>query len=172
MGTTKGSDGVWSTTIGPLTPEIWIYNFRVQGVELPDPSNISLMPRAERTLVHRSITGALVDGIACDVTIPFQTGPLTIKNLHITARPIRNANGNIDGLFGTVQDITRQKAAEENLHAREQLLRALYDNVPYRFTSYDSKSIAKVRPMSSVAGAFVMTGRGASVPAAVKRYGG
>ncbi len=43
---TKGSDGVWSFTIGPLAPEIWIYNFRVQGVELPDPSNISLMPRA------------------------------------------------------------------------------------------------------------------------------
>lgn len=43
---TKGSDGVWSLTIGPLTPEIWVYNFRVQGVELPDPSNISLMPRA------------------------------------------------------------------------------------------------------------------------------
>lgn len=43
---TKGSDGVWTLTIGPLPPEIWIYNFRVQGVELPDPSNISLMPRA------------------------------------------------------------------------------------------------------------------------------
>src|SRR6516225_7631918 len=43
---TKGSDGVWSITIGPLPPEIWIYNFRIQGVDLPDPSNISLMPRA------------------------------------------------------------------------------------------------------------------------------
>jgi enterochelin esterase family protein len=46
---TKGSDGVWSLTLGPFTPEIWIYNFRVQGVELPDPSNISLMPRAAGT---------------------------------------------------------------------------------------------------------------------------
>jgi len=43
---TKGTDGVWSATVGPLAPEIWIYNFRVQGIELPDPSNISLMPRA------------------------------------------------------------------------------------------------------------------------------
>lgn len=43
---TRGSDGVWSLTIGPLPPEIWIYNFRTQGVDLPDPSNISLMPRA------------------------------------------------------------------------------------------------------------------------------
>ena len=43
---TKGGDGVWSVTIGPLPPEIWIYNFRIQGVDVQDPSNISVMPRA------------------------------------------------------------------------------------------------------------------------------
>ena len=52
---TKGSDGVWSVTIGPLPPEIWIYNFRVQGVELPDPSNINLMPRAAGTAAVSSL---------------------------------------------------------------------------------------------------------------------
>ena len=46
---TKGADGVWSVTVGPLPPEIWIYNFRVQGVDLPDPANISVMPRAAGT---------------------------------------------------------------------------------------------------------------------------
>jgi enterochelin esterase-like enzyme len=46
---TKGGDGVWSLTIGPLPPEIWIYNFRIQGVDLPDPNNISIMPRAAGT---------------------------------------------------------------------------------------------------------------------------
>ena len=45
----KGRDGVWSITIGPLPPEIWIYNFRIRGVDLPDPANISLMPRAAGT---------------------------------------------------------------------------------------------------------------------------
>lgn len=48
---TKGDDGVWSITIGPLPPEIWIYNFRVAGVELPDPNNISIMPRATPTAI-------------------------------------------------------------------------------------------------------------------------
>src|SRR5215207_6900162 len=42
----RSADGVWSVTIGPLPPEIWIYNFRVQGIDLPDPANISVMPRA------------------------------------------------------------------------------------------------------------------------------
>jgi enterochelin esterase-like enzyme len=46
---TMGNDGVWSITVGPLSPEIWIYNFRTGGVELPDPSDISLMPRAAGT---------------------------------------------------------------------------------------------------------------------------
>jgi enterochelin esterase family protein len=42
----KDADGVWSVTIGPLPPEIWIYNFRIQGIDFPDPANISLMPRS------------------------------------------------------------------------------------------------------------------------------
>jgi enterochelin esterase family protein len=48
---TKDADGVWSVTIGPVPPEIWIYNFRVHGVDLPDPSNISTMPRAAGTAI-------------------------------------------------------------------------------------------------------------------------
>jgi enterochelin esterase-like enzyme len=43
---TKDSEGVWSVTIGPLPPEIWIYNFRIEGIDFPDPANISLMPRS------------------------------------------------------------------------------------------------------------------------------
>jgi enterochelin esterase family protein len=46
---TKGSDGVWTLTIGPLPPEIWIYNFRLEGADVPDPANISIMPRAAGT---------------------------------------------------------------------------------------------------------------------------
>ncbi len=44
---TKDDQGIWSVTIGPLPPEIWIYNFRIEGVDFPDPSNINLMPRAK-----------------------------------------------------------------------------------------------------------------------------
>jgi enterochelin esterase family protein len=61
---TKGSDGVWSVTIGPLPPEIWIYNFRVQGVDLPDPSNISLMPRAAGAAAVSSFVEVPGDGPA------------------------------------------------------------------------------------------------------------
>lgn len=35
----KGDDGVWSGTIGPLDPEMYVYYFTVDGVRLTDPSN-------------------------------------------------------------------------------------------------------------------------------------
>jgi enterochelin esterase-like enzyme len=41
---TKGEDGVWTATLGPLPPEIWVYNFRIQGVEVADPSNPAIKP--------------------------------------------------------------------------------------------------------------------------------
>ncbi len=35
----KGSDSVWTATIGPLDPEMYVYFFTVDGVRLTDPSN-------------------------------------------------------------------------------------------------------------------------------------
>lgn len=40
----KGADGVWTAIVGPLRPEIWSYNFRVQGLDIPDPSNPAIKP--------------------------------------------------------------------------------------------------------------------------------
>src|SRR3954447_10341832 len=36
---TKGDDGVWSITLGPLNPAIYSYTFRVNGVSVIDPIN-------------------------------------------------------------------------------------------------------------------------------------
>jgi enterochelin esterase family protein len=36
---TKDARGVWSTTVGPLTPELWSYRFVVNGVPAVDPQN-------------------------------------------------------------------------------------------------------------------------------------
>jgi enterochelin esterase-like enzyme len=35
----KGEDGVWSVTVGPLEPEMYVYFFTVDGVRLTDPNN-------------------------------------------------------------------------------------------------------------------------------------
>ena len=41
---TKDESGIWTVTVGPLPPEIWIYNFRIQGVDVPDPGNPAVKP--------------------------------------------------------------------------------------------------------------------------------
>jgi enterochelin esterase-like enzyme len=35
----KNADGIWSATVGPLDPEMYVYYFTVDGVRLTDPSN-------------------------------------------------------------------------------------------------------------------------------------
>ena len=35
----KGSDGVWTLTVGPLKPNMYVYKFVVDGVTVPDPNN-------------------------------------------------------------------------------------------------------------------------------------
>ena len=41
---TKDENGIWTATLGPLPPEIWVYNFQVQGVAVPDPANAAVKP--------------------------------------------------------------------------------------------------------------------------------
>ena len=38
----READGVWSVTVGPIAPEIYHYNFTVDGVRTIDPSNPQL----------------------------------------------------------------------------------------------------------------------------------
>jgi enterochelin esterase-like enzyme len=38
---TKGENGVWSVTIGPLAPDIYTYSFNVDGVVALDPRNVN-----------------------------------------------------------------------------------------------------------------------------------
>jgi len=35
----KGDNGIWSATVGPLDPEMYVYYFTVDGVRLTDPNN-------------------------------------------------------------------------------------------------------------------------------------
>lgn len=41
---TKDSDGVWSVTTDPVTPDIYPYNFIVDGLQVADPLNTNIFP--------------------------------------------------------------------------------------------------------------------------------
>jgi enterochelin esterase-like enzyme len=53
---TKGADGIWTLTIGPLKPDMYAYYFNVDGVQIPDPSNtyaaFTAMPPYSELIVH------------------------------------------------------------------------------------------------------------------------
>jgi enterochelin esterase-like enzyme len=50
----KDERGVWSVTLGPLEPSIYIYSFNVDGVSIPDPINprIKLRARTSASMVE------------------------------------------------------------------------------------------------------------------------
>ncbi|MDB6054069.1 MAG: putative esterase [Verrucomicrobiales bacterium] len=49
---TKGENGIWSVTMGPLPPEIYSYSLNIDGVAMIDPNNVWVKPmRAPRTSV-------------------------------------------------------------------------------------------------------------------------
>ena len=52
----KGADGVWSLTVGPLRPDMYIYYFAVDGMQVADPSNtvagFTAMPPYSQLVVH------------------------------------------------------------------------------------------------------------------------
>ena len=53
---TKGDDGIWTLTVGPLTPDIYMYHFKVDGMQICDPSNtyaaFTAMPPYSELVVH------------------------------------------------------------------------------------------------------------------------
>jgi enterochelin esterase-like enzyme len=52
----KGADGVWSLTVGPLPPDMYIYHLVVDGVQMADPNNtvagFTAMPPFSQLVVH------------------------------------------------------------------------------------------------------------------------
>jgi enterochelin esterase family protein len=74
---TKDAGGVWSITVGPLVPDIWIYCFRIDGVDFPDPNNISLMPRSAG-LADLSFVEVPGDGLAFYDAHPVPHGQVRI----------------------------------------------------------------------------------------------
>ena len=53
---TKGEDGIWTLTVGPLRPDMYAYHFNVDGVQIADPSNtyaaFTAMPPYSQLVVH------------------------------------------------------------------------------------------------------------------------
>jgi signal transduction histidine kinase/ABC-type amino acid transport substrate-binding protein/ActR/RegA family two-component response regulator len=77
-----------------------------------------------------AIAGLQADGNDYDLHLAIEPKADCRKTIHILARPVSDHTGRRIGSFGTMQDVTAWQAAEEALRQSEQLLRALYENLP------------------------------------------
>ena len=52
----KGADSIWTLTVGPLKPDMYVYQFNVDGMQITDPSNtiaaFTAMPPYSHVVVH------------------------------------------------------------------------------------------------------------------------
>lgn len=84
----------------------------------------------DRERWREAIAGLQADGRDYDLHLVIEPGPDRRKTVHIRGRPVCDHTGRRIGSFGTVQDVTAWRATEEALRQSEQLLRALYENLP------------------------------------------
>ncbi|MBZ5584123.1 MAG: hypothetical protein LAQ30_18295 [Acidobacteriia bacterium] len=61
---TKDEQGVWSATVGPLTPELWNYTFTVDGASALDPSNPNHLRDGTRYMNFFIVPGPLSENYA------------------------------------------------------------------------------------------------------------
>lgn len=94
------------------------------------PRLLLRLPASDRSSVHRALRQSILAGAGCEFTTTLLPRGGGKKIIHATVRTLRDADGQVLRLFGTVQDVTRLITAEETLRARDQLLLAFYENIP------------------------------------------
>ncbi|MBN1367450.1 MAG: PAS domain S-box protein [Dehalococcoidales bacterium] len=96
----------------PTSQEIPSYFIREEGAKFFDLSHRSVDEGKE---VHQDITAILPSG--------------KTPVFHISIRPVRDDKGHIYAVFGTIQDITERKKAEEQLRLQADLLDSAVDAI-------------------------------------------
>jgi enterochelin esterase-like enzyme len=82
---TKGQDGVWSLTVGPLRPAIYNYRFTVNGVATSDPSN-PMLGTADRG------NGSSLLEVKGDAPSPWSIQAVPHGNIHISTYVSKTMN--------------------------------------------------------------------------------
>ena len=128
--------GHWQRTMPPNLTVQWsaeTYRIFERDPALPPPTAeevVALAVGPDRDRWRDAIAGGLRQAQPYDLDLVIEPRPGVTKVVHVNARPTFDESGRQTGVFGTVHDITAPRAAEVSLRRSEQLLRALYANLP------------------------------------------
>ncbi len=129
--------GNWQGLLDKNGASIWsdeTYRIFERDIALGPPTVEELIQYAiapDRKEWEKALARASSDGSPYELDLRIEPKPGIRKTIHARGRAVYDAAGNISSLFGTMQDVTEWREAEHALRQSEQLLRALYNNIPY-----------------------------------------
>lgn len=84
---TKGDDSVWSVTVGPIAPEVYEYEFTIDGMTFLDPRNPAVKTNQGPSVISSLLTVRGSDPLFFD-TRPVPHGTVSIRTYdsHVTGR--------------------------------------------------------------------------------------
>jgi two-component system, cell cycle sensor histidine kinase and response regulator CckA len=124
-------------TLGARETITWsdeIYRIFERDPKLGPPLFDELMSYAvedDRVRWSEVLRDASLEGKSYEMEVRIAPRPGMLKIIHVRGRPMRDASGAVTGLFGTAQDVTEWRRAQDALRQSEQLLRALYNTLPH-----------------------------------------
>ncbi|MGC4074954.1 MAG: transporter substrate-binding domain-containing protein [Nibricoccus sp.] len=129
--------GHWRRTLGPPDTVMWSdETFRIHELDpaLGPPDTFDKLAAtalpADAARWRTSVERAMRENYSYQLDLAIEPRPGLRKFIHVRGRSHVDASGRVVAVFGTVQDITARRAAELARQESEQLLRALYDNLP------------------------------------------
>ncbi len=137
-----GNIGYWErdlvTDCIAFSDETWrILGFPPEDRVLSQSSVQELVYPDDRPIQKQALEDALAKRRPYDVEFRIVRPDGDVRHVHVRDKMVFNETGRPIRMFGTVQDITERKQAEELLKAREQEIRAIVEHSPDPIVRFD-----------------------------------
>jgi PAS domain S-box-containing protein len=150
--------GGWEVDLGMMKLTWTRETFKIAGLEPPEPSlaeGINLFAPEARPTIAAAVQAAIDDGTPYDLELPIITGSGQLRWVH-TQGQAELRDGKAVRLYGTFQDISASRQAQEALIASEARARAIIDASPVPMAlNDDQKRITFLNPAFTLAFGYV-----------------
>lgn len=93
----------------------------------------------DRNALRHGVAAAVHDGVKLSVEARIRRQDGCLRTVYVGAKPVRDEDGKVTGLFGVVQNISRLKDAESLAHESQSRLSMAIDNISDGFIIFDDE---------------------------------